>query len=433
MNLSLAVNAEKRQIIISDGKKERLVRGGASQFICLLILSDQDGYTFCDEVHELPAWRTMMLSSVGKQVARHIKNLSNEGFDIVEYLKKTDGWKLKPKLYSSLSIDEKNKAESMLTSFNWSQWRRFSDVDTYDVSAWTLQNTEALLQMTTGHVELAYGTLKAGYVHANNNDLLSISNILATRIGLRLSTPHLPVDPENQENLSYFEQAVFARRLAANAVSASSDQWQAFTLELEELLPQLAVRGNLTTQAVVLNALALLHKRLQNWGQALAFVEEAAPLAVFSGDVVLIQNVIFNFGNLLSEMARLEQYNIPADQYLRLLEMDLKIRHTLGIGKDSAQAELLLAYLNFESGNLDEATQYLRKSKDIISLSTANADLALYNRIDGLIEIQMCQQTGDSLDAGLSKLDSAVSIFTKIGNHASADYVREERDRIFRE
>ncbi|MEJ6677264.1 hypothetical protein, partial [Parasphingorhabdus sp.] len=62
----------------------------------------------------------MMLSSVCKQVARHIKNLSDEGFDIVEYLKKTDGCKLKPKLYSSLSVDEKNKAKALLASFNWS-------------------------------------------------------------------------------------------------------------------------------------------------------------------------------------------------------------------------------------------------------------------------------------------------------------------------
>ena len=429
----MTVDAVRRQILLSDGNKEKLVRGNASQLICLLIISDQDEYMFCNQVHRLPAWQTMMLSSVCKQVARHIKNLSDEGFDIVEYLKKTDGWKLKPKLYSSLSVDEKNKAKALLASFNWSQWRRFSDVDTHSVSAWTLQNTEALLQMTTGHVELAYETLKAGYVHANNNDLLSISNILASRIGSRLPTPHLPVEPEVQESLSYFEQAVFARRLAANAVSGNSDQWHASALELEDLLPQLAVRGNLTTQAVVLNALALLHKRLQNWNLALAYIEEAAPLAVFSGDVILIQNVIFNFGNLLSEMARLEQYDIPADQYLKLLEMDLKIRHTLGIGKDSAQAELLLAYLNFETGNLDEATRYLQKSKDIISLSTASADLALYNRIDGLIEIQMCQQSGDSLDVGLSKLDIAASVFTKIGNHASADYVREERNRLFRE
>jgi len=275
------------------------------------------------------------------------------------------------------------------------------------------------LAITEGRTADGGESLRRAYAAADHPDLKAIADVLATRIRQRLSPPHAPVAREHGPR-TVFDIALEARRIAAYAIQSDSSKWASQIAELLALLSDLTAVGSLTTQAYVHNALALLYRRLGEHHVALSHAAEAAPLAVFSGDLTLMQAVFFNFGNIASELRRLDPAAIPEGLPIALIEADRAIRKRLGLGMDSAQAELLLAYLALEANALEQAEAYLIDARTIIAVSQVPADQALEARIAGLLVIAR----GDM--AGLAMLDRAISLFDEIGNAAAANHVRGE-------
>jgi len=238
-----------------------------------------------------------------------------------------------------------------------------------------------------------------------------------------LPQPHLPIPSARLQGSSLFETAVEARRQAAYAINADSRNWSTQVSVFRMLLPTLVASGDMTSQALVHNALALLLRRLGLLGEALVHMKEALPLAIFSGDHWLLQSALFNFANVLSELRRAGQTDVSADHVIALLEADCAIRNRLGVGRDSAQSELLLAYLAFEAGMFDRAEVYLSQADEIIEVNQVEVDRALAERIRGLL----FDAYGQS-EKAVAHFDRAITMFERAGNHASADWVREERN-----
>jgi hypothetical protein len=414
------IGADRLTLSLND--RSVVLRGRALPLLCLLI-SEQGRTIVSEEVHALPGWSNMARDSVGKQVARIIDGLEEKGLPLITWRNKTNGWQLAAEIAAGLQPETRAAAQDWLKARGWAQASRFSSVPPASVAKWALAAGSAALAMTEGRTADGLRSLRRAYEASDHPDLKAIADVLATRIGQRLSPPHAPVRRE-QGPRSVFDIALEARRTAAYAIQSESSRWASQVKELRAILPELMTAGSLTTQAYVHNALALLLRRLGEHKQALAHAAEAAPLAVFSGDLTLMQAVFFNFGNIASELRRQDPAAVPEGLAISLIEADRAIRNRFSLGMDSAQAELLLAYLAYEEGALDQADIYLNDARTIIAVSRIPADQALEARISGLVQLAR----GDK--AGLARLDLAITLFEAIGNAAAAAHVRGERQAL---
>lgn len=408
---------------IAGGKKR--LNGKARSFFLLLAAESEVGrHVLRDEVHALPDWRSMAFESVGKQVARLVDTLAAEGYDLVDCQQKTNGWRLKPHVCQALDAETRARAAEALAALDWRRWARFATAPVEEVVPWALGNLDSLLAMTSGQADASYARLRQGFEAARHPDLHAIANVLATRVGQRLERAHLPVPPARHRVCSLFEAAVEHRRHAAYAVRAPSAEWPGLRTELEQSLNEIFARGDLTTLAVLLNACAVLDRRLGEHARALDCIKEALPLAIFSGDLILMQNVLFNFGNILSEIQRSDPAACAGTDPLALLEADMSIRRRFGLGKDSAQAELLVAYLAWERHEVPRAQAALDSAEPIITLSRSHADRALYLRVEGLIF--MDSPDPDLRHLGRARLEEAAALFETAGNAPAAAVARAE-------
>lgn len=410
----------KGQLTLIGNGAPLVLRGRLVPLVCLLIVEHRR-LVSADDVHALPGWSGMARDSVGKQVARIIDGLAAKGLAIITWRNKTNGWQLAPAVAADLSPETIAAAHQWLTDHGWAQGRRFAALPAAVVAQWALAAGSAVLATTEGRTADGLASLRRAYDLSDHPDLKAIADVLATRIGQRLSPPHAPVKREHAAR-SVFELALEARRTAAYAIQSESSRWLAQVKELQALLPELAAAGSLTTQAYVHNALALLLRRLGRFEEALGHAAEAAPLAVFSGDLTLMQAVFFNFGNIASDLRRQDPAAVPQGLSIALVEADRAIRKRLGLGMDSAQGELLLAYLAYEEGALAQAQGWLDEAAQIMAVSQVPADAALAARIAGLVQLA----SGDR--GGIDGLQRAIRLFDSIGNSAAATHVRGELD-----
>jgi hypothetical protein len=408
------------RFVVKAGSSEISVRGRGADLLALLIVTGPGRYLTVDEVHALPGWQSMARESVGKQVARLIDGFVDKGIAAVAYAKKTNGWRLAPEIGEFVDEALSASVKSWLEERSWVQGGRFNNLSAAKLARWALYATRASVAVTAGQADEGLLALKEACNVADHPDLMAIMNLLASRLGQRLSRPHEPV-PINRSTASLFELVVEAQRAASYAIRTDSAVWHSQVTELKAMLPRVAAVGNFTTLAYIHNALALLQRRLGDHAAALMHITEAAPLAIFSGDIPLMQSVLFNFGNILSEMPADSHHDVPRDLVRDLIETDISIRQRFSLGKDSAQAELLLASFAIDAGALDTAQSYLDAAQAIIQVSRIPADEALAARITGLLRLKQ----GDR--SGLEFLDFAISLFTATGNQPAAHQVMQER------
>jgi tetratricopeptide (TPR) repeat protein len=287
---------------------------------------------------------------------------------------------------------------------------------------WYRDNFEALVAMTTGQAQKGYGVLRTSMDGTSDETLLAISNLLATRIEQRLDSPRLPILPALKPFGDIFVRAVEIRRTAAYALHAKSDDWPELERHFKRQLAQLSGVGDFTSLAIIRNALSVLYRRMGNLDAAKEEIAQAAPLAVFSGDLILIQNVAFNLANIMSELDRAKPGSVPAEDYLSLLQFDASLRQDMSLGRDSAQTELLLAYLHYEKADYASAYAALDQAELIICDTRLPIDRALSLRIRGLLA---AKESGN-LDVAIDHLNSAEHIFRSEGYVAAANHVANE-------
>ena len=404
---------------LSAGAAVRVVKGKGAELLALLVVSGSQRLVTADEVHALPGWQNMARESVGKQVARLIAELAQDGFAPFDYAHKTRAWRLSGAAAAAVSDEVRSAVDAWLEAKAWFPGARFAMTDPAAIAQWALAATNAHLAMTEGNAPTGLTELRKAYIASDHPDLMAISNLLATRIGQRLSSPHHPV-PADGSMGSVFELAVEARRLATYAIRTDSAGWKDQVAQLRAVLARVVSSGDLTTQAYIHNAIALLLRRLGDLSAALQHIAEATPLAVFSGDITLVQSVLFNFGNILSDVERAGLLPASKGLAIAMIETDLAIRNRFGLGKDSAQAELLLAFLACENGLVAQAEAYLCEARKIIAISRIAADEALEARVSGLLQLARGEE------AGLASLEQAQSRFAAIGNLAAAEQVAAE-------
>lgn len=422
--VSLVIDPSSKRIHLARGEARTTLRGKSVQFVLTLLITDPSRFFTRDELHRLSSWRGMAAISVGKQAARIVDALTRAGFPIIEWEHKTTAWRLSASLLDSVPVETVSRARDLLAFEDRLNMLRFNTASATLVARWLAACGSALVDMTQGLPEAGYKKLRHAYGLIDHDGISAISDVLATRIGQALPKPHLPVPTSSPS--STFVAAANARRMAAYARASPSHEWEQQYNQLHKILAVMVVSGDIATQAILFNALAVLARRLGRMEEALDYVREAAALALFSGDLILIQNISFNFGNILSGFARSNPEHFSNEDFLVVLGLDIEIRTRLNIGQDSAQAELLSAYLRYDMGDFDEARAQLRNAATIIAISRQRTDVALYDRVDGLLRCASNFPDSDGFAQGMEALIASARTYREIGNEVAASEVDQD-------
>lgn len=337
----------------------------------------------------LPFWasRKTQKNSIGKAIRRLENDLSNLGLGIFFSKERehfTD-WQLTTDALSSATPEILSTVSEIVAEYRWRLGDRFSNSAPADVAYWMNNSVESLLKLTEGNAKASLDFLQKNDARCNDEGLKEITAVHDARVRSRLGgIPELPAVSIGRD-MKAFEVATAARKLASEAVRSRSKDWEAYSAKIYAALPMVQEKDYTTTTAVLLNALAVIDKRRRQFTDALVHIKEAAPLAFFSGDLILIQQVVFNFSNILWENWKINPTVCSQQDYLDLLELDITIRQRHKIGFDSAQAELLAAFFRVENNDLEEASNYLNLARPIIRKSRQMQDYAFYYRVAGLL------------------------------------------------
>jgi hypothetical protein len=102
----------------------------------------------------------------------------------------------------------------------------------------------------------------------------------------------------------------------------------------------------------------------------------------------------------------------------------------MALGRDSAQTELLLAFLLVEQKRDDEAQAFLTMAAGIIAETNVPSDCALYARVSGLLAARQAQAKGDCVLPALNQLQEAIRLFAAAGYHSAAKEVTREVETL---
>lgn len=417
--VTITITPIAKRITLTHMASQHIETSKNFEFLCALIALPHEDFVYSDVIGQLPGWARMLPESIGKQVARMIALHTRHGIAVIDYHQKTNGWRLAPGVRAGLPQTEIDAARVVIAGLGWSSDRRFAAQDTSGLSQWFRLMATAMVAMTSGEADKGLAAVKQGMRHGEGDALSGIANIIASRLGQRMPTPHAPVAPEHDGLRSPFELALEARRSASYAIRAKPDEWPAHLAALEHKYSICARTGDFTTQVVLLNAMAVLSRRLGATEKALAHIKEAAPLAILSGDFFMIQAVSFNMGNVLSDLYERDSSACSRADYIGLLQLDIDIRDSFGLGRDSAQAELRLAALYCESGALVEAQDMIDAANKIIAISNVAQDRALSLQVQGKLQIAQ-----GHLEAASAKLEAALLAFEATGNQSGVEETR---------
>lgn len=411
-------------ICLSRGDHRLMLRGKAVEFVLTLVTSARGEFVSRDELHRLQAWKMMSSGSVGKQAARITDKVNAQFGPVIEWGLKTANWRLEPAIHDAIAEATRAQCRSILSRNDWKTILRFDTVPAQSAARWMQLCGSALADMTEGKAQVGYQKLRQAIALSDHENIAAISDVLATRMGQALPSAHLPV-PSAPANSAFLEAAE-ARRMAAYARLSPSSEWEHQFDLLQRRLLRMVQSGDTATQAILFNAMAILARRLGRMEQALDCIREAAALAIFSGDILLIQNISFNFGNIIVGVMRENPAAFPPETALSLLQLDIELRERLQIGRDSAQAELLYAFLLYEKGMVDEARDYLIKADAIIALSRQAIDLALRDRVYGLLACETNRPGSPEHSEGLAALRKSADRYRQHGNLIAADEVARD-------
>ncbi len=308
------VLAEDR-VTIKQGGQAFVAKGKYADFLTLLIIQSPDNWVDRTALCQLKSWSANQPLSAGKQVSRFLDKVRKKGLEPVAFQRQTDGWALAPAARAGLSAETLAAARAALFARGIAP----SVAELETLLDWFHANFRGMIAMSTGKAGEGYLMLRTSLNGMHDDTLFSISNILATRIEQRLGTPKLPVFSSINLHANLFARAIEMRRFAAYALHAKSEDWPEMERIFRRHLAAHANSADFTTIAILHNALGVLLRRLGKIDEAIEQLRQAAPLAIFSGDIILAQNVAFNLANVISEAARARPDFVDACAYLGLL------------------------------------------------------------------------------------------------------------------
>jgi CHAT domain-containing protein len=198
----------------------------------------------------------------------------------------------------------------------------------------------------------------------------------------------------NKDGLARAYDRIGTYYYAQNLVSEASENWER-ALEFARELKDKA------KQASVLISLAFVEYRKADWTASITYLGRAYPMLDEQADPVQMGRIAAGLGASFIESGSLE---LAVMQYQRALDLYRRAEDRTGIGYSTRS----LGLLSFLSGDLNQSINYLEEALKAYQLDIGTASVL---EIRGRVHIERGEYV-----AALNDLESALKLYTKIGN-----------------
>lgn len=327
-----------------------------------------------EELQLFGDWFFKKPESIGKEIARHLQDLSKHGLaDFIVDQGKTKRWRLGLPSQEICFIPSREQCEVWLRQQQWDLLGGIEKIPRL-ILTWISHTTRALIRLQEGRIEEGLAlALIAKQEIADSVLLGAIAELVELRLHARLG--EYP-EPEEWEYLGRCEgnigKTLSIRASLAQALAPDFDNIETAIESLRKLTFRLQSLPDINGLGTSYNALGVLFRRNGQLDLAEKCLRYAVALLIASFDIPTLQAALFNLGHTLYKAAASDD---GLNEALRLIELDREICHTLGLGKDSAQGEIVAGEICLKLGDMPKAEQWLQEGRKIVQ--TLNSD---YNK-----------------------------------------------------
>jgi len=321
-------------------------------------------------------WFFKKPESIGKEVARHLKDLSKHGFtDFVVHQGRTKRWRLNLSPEAISFVPSRERCEAWLRQQQWDLLGGLEEVPRR-ILGWISCMTRALIRLQEGRIEDGLDLIRLAQQENAGSLMLGA---IAELVGLRLYARHGEYpDPEDWKYLDKCEGSIgktlSIRASFAQALAPDFENIEKSVENLRRLTSRLQSLPDINGLGIAYNAMGVLFRRGEKPGWAQKCLRYAIALLIASFDLPTLQAALFNLGHALYKEASSEE---ELKEALQLIGLDREICYSLGIGKDSAQAEVVAGAICLTRGDVPGAWHWLQKGQEIVRI--LNSD---YNRAE---------------------------------------------------
>lgn len=366
----LAIDASEETVTL---RKPRTCRTFHHQWVTfylalsLRVCSDEYPSPFLEpqDLRQYGDWFFKKPESIGKEVARHLQDLSKHGLDsFVVHQGRTKRWRLDVAPHEISFVPSREQCEVWLRQQQWDLLGGLEEVPR-TILAWISHTTRALVRLQEGRIEEGLDLIDAAKrANAGSYLLGAIAELVQLRLCARQG--EYP-DPEDWEYLGKCEgnigKALSIRASFAQALAPDFQNIDKSIENLRRLTSRLQSLPDINGLGTAYNALGVLFRRSEKPELAQKCLRYAIALLIASFDLPTLQAALFNLGHVLYKEATREEELLEA---LRLVELDREICVSLGLGKDSAQAEVVAGAICLTRGDIPAAESWLQKGQEIL-------------------------------------------------------------------
>lgn len=425
MELSIDVDAERVRLGETD------LHGQWVDFYAVLALArteaaDPLAFASAEALSRVGPWRHKAAASVGKEVARHLKQLARSGLDrAIACHGRTRAWRLEIAPQDIRFAPDREAVRA---------WVHARSLGAHQQDGWTgdvRMLVEATATLQHGEAEAAMELL-GGLSKAPGRAEPALEAWSALLRG-RAAFLH---EDEDDELLSKLHEAWGGRTDAAGrAVGARLRTFLAIRHRFEDpettlasltkLAADLEIRGDIGSLGAVENVLGLLVRRVGDPASGAAHHLRAVALFGIAGDYPLMQAALYNLA--LCRRESLGQAGQPPDEaVLELVELCRLVCARFGVGSDSALAEISGAQWSLEMGDVERARRYLDAAEVLIKRVESTYDQACF--LEARAQLELAAPTGGSNPA--RDLRAAELLFLQAGDQEAATKVRSAAELL---
>ena len=412
----IRIDIEEQRVFLRGAHgTSKTVRGQWLEFYALLAVRAGEGgaYVSAAELGGYGAWRHKKPSSVGKEVARHLRALDGAGLGaLITDRGKTSRWRASDGVQVVLSPD-RARVEA------WLRGRRSGPAAPTAGSLADL--VAATLELHGGQAEEALE--RSWAVQPESPADAAWRAVIAGRSAQRCDegTRIRLLQAELLEQPSAATRAAGARLTALAVFDQRYSDPAERLAALRGLAGRLELDGDVGSLAAVLNVMGLLARRAHRPEEGAGYLRRACSLFGMGGDMPSLQGALFNLALCRVELLQ-AQGKVPDDEAMELVDLCLTVCSTFGVGQDSAQAEITGCRWALRRGDPVRARAYLDAAERIIEVLPSIFEQACFVRARA--ELALVTQDPDAEPE--RDLRVALRLFMELGDQYMIDKVKRQ-------
>ncbi len=382
--MQLTINVVERRVHLVGPAASKVFEGGGPRNEQWLILytelalrrtsqENESSYLDAEQLKILGRWSLKRVGSVGKEMARHLEELKRAGLgNAIEHKGKTRRWRLGLLPKEIVFLSSREACEVWLRDRNFDYLGGLGRIPG-DIVPWLREMTWALIRFQQGRLPEARAHVKGAEQAAAASALLgAITELVELRLLARRGE-YPEIGPGLERCEGGLGEALRVRAELARALEPDPGYEEEKLEELRRLLLRLETLPDVNGLGGAHNALAVRLRRQGKLDLAARSLRYAAALLIATFDLPTLQAAVFNLGHTLHEAATTRA---QLEEALGVVSLDREIYRELGLGGDSAQAEIVAGLICLKLERIAEAEKWQATGREAAERIESEYNLA---------------------------------------------------------